>query len=102
MKILIIGATSAIAKATARIYAERKHELFLIARNEARLNDLAADLDVRGAQMVLYPIKPRVRSISNSQKKKLTPMALASFHFSLSCRKSLRLRAAAPLPLSPP
>ena len=56
MKILIIGATSAIAKATARIYAERKHELFLIARNEARLNDLAADLDVRGAQIVGHSV----------------------------------------------
>lgn len=52
MKILIIGATSAIAKATARIYAEHKHELFLIARNEDRLNQLTADLKVRGAAAV--------------------------------------------------
>ena len=52
MKILVIGATSAIAKATARIYAERKHEIFLIARNEERLNQLAEDLRVRGALAV--------------------------------------------------
>ena len=44
MKILIIGATSAIAKATARIYAERGQELFLIARNEEKLDALSADL----------------------------------------------------------
>jgi short-subunit dehydrogenase len=30
-KILIIGATSAIAEATARIYAEEGNELFLVA-----------------------------------------------------------------------
>ena len=52
MKILIIGATSAIAIATARLYAERRDHLFLIARNAERLSDLAADLRVRGAQSV--------------------------------------------------
>ena len=56
MKILIIGATSAIAKATARIYAERKQELFLIARNEEKLDALAADLTVRGAHTVDHAI----------------------------------------------
>ena len=49
MKILIIGATSAIAKATARLYAEQGQELFLVARNEERLLALANDLKVRGA-----------------------------------------------------
>lgn len=52
MKILIIGATSAIAKATARIYAERRFELFLIGRNEERLNEIAEDLRIRGALSV--------------------------------------------------
>lgn len=52
MKILIIGATSAIATATARIYAEHRDHLFLIARNGERLSDLATDLRVRGAQSV--------------------------------------------------
>ncbi|HAG73563.1 MAG TPA: short-chain dehydrogenase [Gammaproteobacteria bacterium] len=51
MKILIMGATSAIAKATARLYAETGAELFLIARNEVRLEELVADLDVRGAKI---------------------------------------------------
>jgi short-subunit dehydrogenase len=49
-KILIIGATSAIAEATARIWAREKHRFFLIARNGARLESLAADLVVRGAE----------------------------------------------------
>jgi len=51
MRILIIGATSAIAKATARLYAEAKHELYLIARDSDRLQQLEKDLQVRGAQI---------------------------------------------------
>lgn len=56
MKILIIGATSAIAKATARIYAERNHDLFLVARSEERLIETAADLTVRGAESVGHAV----------------------------------------------
>lgn len=49
MKVLVIGATSAIAEATARIWAEEGHHLCLIARNGERLDAIAADLSVRGA-----------------------------------------------------
>jgi len=49
MKILIIGANSAIAKACARLYAEQNQELFLLGRNQDRLQELSADLIVRGA-----------------------------------------------------
>ncbi|HEX6834329.1 MAG TPA: SDR family oxidoreductase [Rudaea sp.] len=48
-RILIIGATSAIAEATARRFAARGDALFLIGRNEERLRAIAADLGVRGA-----------------------------------------------------
>jgi decaprenylphospho-beta-D-erythro-pentofuranosid-2-ulose 2-reductase len=51
-KVVIIGATSAIAEATARLYAARGAQLFLVARNEGRLQDIAADLRVRGSQQV--------------------------------------------------
>lgn len=51
-KILIIGATSAIAEATARIWAQRSDELFLVARNQERLNVLAQDLKIRGSSAV--------------------------------------------------
>ncbi|MEG2804460.1 SDR family oxidoreductase [Stenotrophomonas sp.] len=51
-KILIIGATSAIAEAVARRYAARGAALFLVARNPARLSVIAADLAVRGAAQV--------------------------------------------------
>lgn len=48
-KVLIIGATSAIAEATARGFASRGDHLFLLARNAERLNSLLEDLRVRGA-----------------------------------------------------
>jgi len=51
-RILIIGATSAIAEATARIFAARSDALFLVARDPARLAQIAADLTVRGATRV--------------------------------------------------
>jgi short-subunit dehydrogenase len=52
-KILIIGATSAIAEATARLWAQRGEQLFLVGRNAARLDAIAADLRVRGGSKVL-------------------------------------------------
>jgi short-subunit dehydrogenase len=48
-KILVIGATSAIAAHCARIWAGRGDALYLLARNEERLKTIAADLKVRGA-----------------------------------------------------
>ena len=52
-KILIIGASSAIAEAAARIWAQRGDQLFLVARNEERVNTLAADLRIRGAAQAI-------------------------------------------------
>ena len=51
-KILIIGATSAIAEATARRWAARGAALFLVGRKAERLELIAADLRVRGAASV--------------------------------------------------
>ena len=50
-RILIIGATSAIAEATARIWAKKGHQFYLIGRNETRLKAIVTDLKVRGASM---------------------------------------------------
>lgn len=48
-KILIVGATSAIATACARLWAVQGAKLFLVGRNSAKLECAAADLCVRGA-----------------------------------------------------
>ena len=48
-RILIVGATSAIAEATARQFAARGDSLFLAARNARALQALADDLRLRGA-----------------------------------------------------
>ena len=51
-RVLIIGATSAIATETARTYAAYGARLFLTGRNGGRLEAVAADLRVRGARTV--------------------------------------------------
>ncbi len=48
-RILIVGAASAIAEATARLFAARGDSLFLAARNANALQALAEDLRMRGA-----------------------------------------------------
>ncbi len=51
-KILIFGATSAIAEETARLYAKESAEFFLVARNAEKLAAVANDLQTRGATAV--------------------------------------------------
>jgi short-subunit dehydrogenase len=51
-KVLIIGATSAIAQATARLMAARGDALILVGRSEEKLKAVADDLLVRGAERV--------------------------------------------------
>lgn len=55
-KILIIGATSAIAQAVAQRYAAKGATLYLLARNEEKLEAFAKDLKVRGATQVQYAL----------------------------------------------
>jgi len=51
-KVLIIGATSAQAQATARLFASDGASLFLAGRDPQKLGDVAADLEARGAASV--------------------------------------------------
>jgi short-subunit dehydrogenase len=51
-RILIIGATSAIATACARLWAGEGARFFLAARHAEKLASLASDLEVRGASAV--------------------------------------------------
>jgi short-subunit dehydrogenase len=50
LKILIVGATSAIAYETARCFAADGAELFLVGRSEEKLATLQDDLQARGAK----------------------------------------------------
>ena len=53
-KILIIGATSAIAEATARRFAQQGHRLCLLGRDTTRLASMCSDLTIRGAASADY------------------------------------------------
>ena len=54
--ILILGATSAIAKHTTRLFAADEHSLYLVARNKGKLAAMKQDMLVRGAKDVHYEI----------------------------------------------
>lgn len=51
-KVLILGATSAIAQATVRLLAARGAALYLVGRNAANLDAVAKDAATRGASQV--------------------------------------------------
>jgi short-subunit dehydrogenase len=51
-RLLIVGATSAIAEATAREFAKRGDSLFLVGRSIERLQAISQDLRIRGASAV--------------------------------------------------
>jgi hypothetical protein len=51
-RILVIGATSTIAGACARLWAAQGASLYLVGRDDAKLEALAGDLSVRGASSV--------------------------------------------------
>jgi len=50
-RILIVGATSGMAEASARLWAQRGERVYLMGRDAERLQALAADLKVRGADV---------------------------------------------------
>lgn len=53
-KIMLVGATSAIAEQVARRLAAEGHAIYLTGRDTARLEVMAADLRVRGASPVAF------------------------------------------------
>jgi len=55
-RILILGATSAIAQASARIWAARGDSIVLVGRDEKKLDAVAADLGVRGSGSVDHTV----------------------------------------------
>jgi decaprenylphospho-beta-D-erythro-pentofuranosid-2-ulose 2-reductase len=55
-KIMIVGATSAIAQATARLFAKDGDALFLVARDVTKLENISDDLKTRGACKVFMRV----------------------------------------------
>jgi short-subunit dehydrogenase len=55
-RILVLGATSAIAIATARRLAAMGASLYLVARSESKLEAVACDLETRGASQVVLRV----------------------------------------------
>ncbi len=52
LKILVLGANSAIAKAVCRLWVEEGHALYLVGRQASKLEALQADLKVRGQAQI--------------------------------------------------
>jgi short-subunit dehydrogenase len=72
VRVIVLGATSAIAEATCRLYAKDGAELMLVGRHEERLAAIAADLKLRGA--------PRAEiAICNLGNEGNVPTAFAGF-----------------------
>jgi len=51
VKVLVLGATSGIAQAAARVWAERGAEIQLVGRDAGKVSAVADDLRTRGAQV---------------------------------------------------
>ena len=75
-RILIIGATSAIASATSRIWASEGEQFYLVGRNESRLSTIRDELQELGADQVTI----HVTDLTDlSQHKNVITSAFAAF-----------------------
>lgn len=100
-KTLIIGATSAIAEATARLFAESGDALFLVARNKEKLSAIADDLKIRGASAIHTEVldvldyehhQPVIdAAISTLQGLDLVLIAHGTLPDQIACQKSYEL-----------
>ena len=88
-KILIIGATSAIAEATARLWAVRGDALFLVGRRAGRLNTIADDLRVRGAASVACFTMDACDTVAHEAMLEAAQAALGGLDIALIAHGSL-------------
>jgi decaprenylphospho-beta-D-erythro-pentofuranosid-2-ulose 2-reductase len=88
-KILIVGATSAIAEATARHWATRGDALFLVGRNAERLTAIADDLRVRGASVVDCLVMDARDTAAHAVMLKAATSALGGLDIALLAHGSL-------------
>jgi short-subunit dehydrogenase len=88
-KILIVGATSAIAKEAARLYAGQGDKLYLIGRNEEATKALTADLKVRGASQVSYSVLDLNQFGQHAEVLEKANKSLRGVDIALICHGSL-------------
>lgn len=88
-KILIIGATSAMAEATARRYAAGGAAFYLLARKAERLQALAADLKIRGAQAAAFAVFDVTDHASHAQTLQTARDVLGGFDIVLIAHGTL-------------
>jgi short-subunit dehydrogenase len=89
MRVLIIGATSAIAIASARIYAQKGCSLHLIARREDQLELIASDLAVRGASKVGHSVLDLNKFAEHEEILDVAFTELGGVDIALICHGSL-------------
>lgn len=89
MRVLIIGAKSAIAKATARLYAEQGCALHLIVRNEDQVEALTSDLLVRGASGVGHSVLDLNKFADHEKTLSAAYESLGGVDVALICHGSL-------------
>ena len=93
-RLLLIGATSAIAHAVARRYASRGARLYLIARDGPRLQANAADLRVRGATDVQTATLDALDTARHAEVLQAAYAAYGGFDHALLAHGSLPDQAA--------
>jgi len=89
MKILLIGANSAIARACARLYATKGCVLFLVGRHAGRLEELAADVGVRGAASVDSRVLDLTDHLQHEEVVAEAALAMGGIDLALICHGSL-------------
>ena len=88
-KVLIIGATSAIAQEVAKLYAESGSQLFLVARNEEKLEQVAQDLGVRGAAAVATHVCDLIDTACHNEILRIADKTLDGIDISLIAHGTL-------------
>lgn len=89
MNILIIGATSAIARSISRLYAAENAKIFLLARDELLLQEAAVDLEVRGAKAVGALVYDAENTSDHSSVVDSAVQFLQSIDIALICHGNL-------------
>jgi decaprenylphospho-beta-D-erythro-pentofuranosid-2-ulose 2-reductase len=78
MKIVVVGATSAVAQSAIRIWASAAHSLVLFGRNASELERIAADARVRGAvEVAVHAGEITELTFIESAVKAMTPPQIA-------------------------